>query len=150
MFDRFTDRARTAIQLAHKEAQTLGHNYVGTEHLLFGLLTVDGGAAKALALCAPAFNTRSCHAEISKTARMVGGETSMIPFTPRTKEALRLAASAADAREEGFVSTEHILLGLLDQEGGMAQVMLHHFKIDFTQLRIATLDVLSQLVVKLP
>src|SRR3989344_4251772 len=112
-FDRFTDRARKAVSLARQEAQRLQHQYLGTEHLLLGLLGEGSGVAANV--------LRNLDVDLDKIRREVekivqhGTEPppqpTNIPFTPRTKHALELAAGAATKLGHGYVGTEHLLLG---------------------------------------
>ncbi len=124
MFERFTDRARRVVVLAQEEARLLGHNYIGTEHLLLGLIQEgDGVAARAL---------EALGVELQAVRRQVeeiigrGHEASAghIPFTPRAKKVLELALREAQKLGHHYIGTEHILLGLIREgEGVAAQVL---------------------------
>jgi ATP-dependent Clp protease ATP-binding subunit ClpC len=112
VFERFTERARQVVVLAQEEARALRHNYIGTEHLLLGLLREEEGlAARVL---------RSLDVELEavreQVARIVGtGEeatSGQIPFTPRAKKVLELALREAKAMGHGYIGTEHVMLGL--------------------------------------
>ena len=114
MFERFTDRARQVVVLAADEARALGHDYIGTEHFLLGLLIEkEGLAARAL---------RALGMTVDEVrARVVGvvgrGESvtlGQIPFTAQAVETFNLATANADAMRHGMVGTEHLLLGLVD------------------------------------
>jgi ATP-dependent Clp protease ATP-binding subunit ClpA len=124
MFERFTDRARRVIVLAQEEARMLNHDYIGTEHILLGLIHVgEGVAAKAL----ESLNV-SLRAARSEVEAMIGqgqdGLTGHIPFTPRAKKVLELSLREALQLGHDYIGTEHILLGLVREgEGVGAQVL---------------------------
>ncbi len=127
MFERFTDRARRVVVLAQEEARLLHHNYIGTEHLLLGLIAQgDGVGGKALEhLGIDLLNVR---AEIQRIIG-IGASTSVaeghIPFTPRSKHVLELALRESSQLGHGYIGTEHILLGLVREgEGVGAQVLV--------------------------
>ncbi len=124
MFRRFTDRARRAVHLAQEEARLLRHDYVGTEHLLLGLLYEgEGVAAKALeSLGISREDVRGQVEEI--TGHGQGSRSGHIPFTPRAKKVLELSLREALALGHHYIGTEHLLLGLLREgEGVAAQVL---------------------------
>jgi ATP-dependent Clp protease ATP-binding subunit ClpA len=139
VFERFTDPARQVVVLAQDEAQTLKHNYIGTEHLLLGLLREGGTAARALDPFA--VTLEEVHAQV---ARIVGlGDqvaAGQIPFTPRAKKVLELSLREALDNGVNHIGPEHILLGLVSEGEGVAARILT----DFTPLeaiRASTLDV---------
>ena len=123
-FERFTERARQVIVLAQEEARGLRHNYIGTEHLLLGLLRVeDGLAARALASLGVAAE------DVRERVRDVVGEgteepVAPTPFTPRAKKVLELALREALSLGADHVGTEHLLLGLAREEEGVAARIL--------------------------
>ena len=120
MFERFTERARQVVVVAQEEARALHHNYIGTEHLLLGLIREDEGlAARALsALDVELEQTRrAIAAQVGAGEEPVGGQ---IPFTPRSKKVLELALREALALGHNYIGTEHILLGLTSEPEGMA------------------------------
>ncbi len=120
MFERFTDRARRVIVLAQEEARGLNHNYIGTEHLLLGLLEPGGIAAQAL----DRFGMTATGTREEVKARVgVGSEPpkGRIPFTPRAKKVLELALREALQLSHNYIGTEHILLGLV-REGEEGRV----------------------------
>jgi ATP-dependent Clp protease ATP-binding subunit ClpC len=125
MFERFTDRGRRVMVLAQEEARLLDHNYIGTEHLLLGLVREgEGVAARALTSLGI-----SLEAVQQQVAEIIGrGErppSGHIPFTARAKKVLELSAREADALGDSYVSTEHLLLGLLRLgEGVGVQVLV--------------------------
>jgi hypothetical protein len=124
MFERFTDRGRRTVVLAQEEARLLDHNYIGTEHLLLGLVREgEGVAAKALA----SFGI-SLEAVRQRVEEIIGrGQqppSGHIPFTARAKKVLELSAREADALGHSYVSTEHLLLGLLREGTGVGVQVL--------------------------
>jgi ATP-dependent Clp protease ATP-binding subunit ClpC len=124
MFERFTDRARYAVVTAQEEARRLSHNYIGTEHLLLGLLrTQQGLAARALTAMDVALD--DVRAEVESLIGE-GQETpaAHIPFTPRAKKVLELSLREAVRLRHHYIGTEHLLLGLIREgEGVGAQVL---------------------------
>ena len=141
MFERFTNRARHVVVLAQEEARRLQHNYIGTEHVLLGLLgEPDGPAYRALEGVG-----MSLEAARDQVTAIVGtGASSVsghIPFTPRAKKTLELSLREALQLHHNYIGTEHILLGLIREgEGVAAQVLKQHA--DLTAIRAAVLDVL--------
>ncbi|MCS4445857.1 Clp protease N-terminal domain-containing protein, partial [Klebsiella pneumoniae] len=125
MFERFTDRARRVVVLAQDEAKALNHNYIGTEHLLLGLISEgEGVAAKALESL-----DISLEAVRAQVEEIIGHGTSTptghIPFTPRAKKVLELSLREALQMNHSYIGTEHILLGLIREgEGVAAQVLI--------------------------
>jgi ATP-dependent Clp protease ATP-binding subunit ClpA len=125
VFERFTDKARRVIVLAQEEARALDHNYIGTEHILLGLLGVDDGVgARALIdLGVDLVDARAVSLEmIGKGSAPPDGDH--IPFTPRGKRVLELSLRESVQLANDFIGTEHILLGLLREEEGVAAKVL--------------------------
>jgi ATP-dependent Clp protease ATP-binding subunit ClpA len=125
MFERFTDRARNVVVLAQEEARLLKHNYIGTEHILLGLIRESEGiAAKALqALGIGLESVREQVQEIIGTGQQA--PSGNIPFTPRAKKVLELSLREAMQLGDNYIGTEHILLGLIREgEGVAAQVLI--------------------------
>src|SRR5437764_5035198 len=124
MFERFTDQARRVVVLAQEEARLLGHGYIGTEHILLGLLAEgEGLAAQALASL-----DISLDAAREQVAEIIGQGTGQpsghIPFTPRTKKVLELSLREAQRLGDSYIGTEHVLLGMAREgEGVGVQVM---------------------------
>src|SRR5207248_887978 len=120
MFERFTERARQVVVLAQDEARALKHNYIGTEHILLGLLREEEGLA-ARVLESLDITVEEVRAQV---ARIVGqGDevtTGQIPFTPRAKKVLELALREALSLGHNYIGTEHILLGLVREHEGLA------------------------------
>ena len=124
MFERFTDRARRVVVLAQEEARMLNHNYIGTEHLLLGLIREgDGLAARALESLGI-----SLDAVRKQVAEIIGhgqqAPSGHIPFTPRAKKVLQLGRDAARDLGHGYIGTEHILLGMIREGSGVAALVL--------------------------
>src|SRR6266566_6585550 len=127
MFERFTERARQVVVLAQDEARTLNHNYIGTEHLLLGLLREEEGlAARVLG----SYDVTIDEAR-EQVVRIIGlGDevtSGQIPFTPRAKKVLELALRTAKDIGHNYIGTEHILLGLVSEGEGVAARILYDF-----------------------
>jgi ATP-dependent Clp protease ATP-binding subunit ClpA len=125
MFERFTDRARHAVVLAQEEARALNHNYIGTEHLLLGLLReAEGIAARALTACGIGIDHVRAEVE-RRIGRGTEEPKGHIPFTPRAKKVLELSLREAKEHGHNHIGTEHTLLGLLREgEGVAAQILI--------------------------
>jgi hypothetical protein len=143
VFERFTDRARRVVVLSQEEARRLNHNYIGTEHLLLGLIREeDSIAARAIA---------SFHVSLadvrSKVEGIVGrGGTSPsghIPFTPRAKKVLELALREALALQHNYIGTEHMLLGVIREGEGVAAQVLRELDVDLVAVRQRVVELLS-------
>jgi len=119
MFERFTDQARRVVVQAQEEARALGHNYIGTEHILLGLLSEREGLA-AQALSSLGISLDTAREQVVETAGAgTGQQSGHIPFTPRTKKVLELSLREAQRLGDDHIGTEHILLGLV-REGDSA------------------------------
>jgi ATP-dependent Clp protease ATP-binding subunit ClpC len=125
MFERFTDRARRVVVLAQEEARLLNHNFIGTEHLLLGLLREsDGVAARALSELAISLDVVRSKVEEMIGVGQASPEAGHIPFTPRAKKVLEMALREALGLGHNYIGTEHLLLGLLREGGGVAAQVL--------------------------
>jgi ATP-dependent Clp protease ATP-binding subunit ClpA len=124
MFERFTDQARRVVVLAQEEARLLGHGYIGTEHILLGLLA-DGEGLAAQALTTLGISLDAAREQVAEiTGEGTGQPAGPIPFTPRTKKVLELSLREAQRLGDSYIGTEHILLGLTGEgEGVGAQVL---------------------------
>jgi ATP-dependent Clp protease ATP-binding subunit ClpC len=143
MFERFTDRARRVMVLAQEEARLLNHNYIGTEHLLLGLIHEgEGVAAQALESLGVSLPTVRQHVEetIGRGQQALSGR---IPFTPRAKKVLELSRREALAMGHNYVGTEHILLGLLREGDGVAAQVLVRMGADLNRVRQQVIRILS-------
>lgn len=133
----FTPRAQQVLQLARKEADRFNHGYVGTEHLLLGLIALGQGVAVNV-LQRMGVDLETVRMEVEKAVG-VGPETKTmgnVPFTPRVKKVLALAGSEARALNHSYVGTEHILLGLLREGEGVAARVLKNLQVDLEKTRI--------------
>ena len=143
MFERFTDRARRVVVLAQEEARMLNHNYIGTEHLLLGLIHEgDGVAAKAL----ESLNI-SLGAVREQVQEIIGkgqqAPSGHIPFTPRAKKVLELSLREALQLGHNYIGTEHILLGLIREGEGVAAQVLVKLGADLGRVRQQVIQLLS-------
>src|SRR5690242_17300158 len=143
MFERFTERARQVVVLAQEEARTLKHNYIGTEHILLGLLREEEGLA-ARVLESLDITVERVRAQV---VRIVGsGEevtSGQIPFTPRAKKVLELALREALSLGHNYIGAEHILLGLVRENEGVAARILLDFDADSEKIRNEVIRMLS-------
>jgi ATP-dependent Clp protease ATP-binding subunit ClpC len=143
MFERFTERARQVVVLAQEEARQLKHNYIGTEHILLGLLREEEGLA-ARVLESLDITVERVRAQV---VRIVGsGEevtSGQIPFTPRAKKVLELALREALSLGHNYIGTEHILLGLVRENEGVAARILLDFDADSEKIRNEVIRMLS-------
>jgi ATP-dependent Clp protease ATP-binding subunit ClpA len=141
MFERFTNNARHAVVLAQEEARRQQHNYIGTEHILLGLLGVPDGLASRV-LKGVGMSLEAARDEVTAIVGTgAAAPSGHIPFTPRAKRTLELALREALQLHHNYIGTEHILLGLIKEgEGVAAQVLKQHA--DLTAIRAAVLDLL--------
>jgi ATP-dependent Clp protease ATP-binding subunit ClpC len=136
MMNNFTPRAQQVLALARKEADRFNHNYVGTEHLLLGLIKLGQGVAVNV-LQKMGLDLETVRMEVEKQVGS-GPETKMvgnIPYTPRVKKVLALAGKEAKALNHSYVGTEHILLGLLREGEGVAARVLKNLEVDIERTR---------------
>ncbi|MBF0122437.1 MAG: ATP-dependent Clp protease ATP-binding subunit [Candidatus Omnitrophica bacterium] len=144
MFNRFTERARKVIVFAKEEARRFNHDYIGTEHLLLGLIREGEGVAAAV-LQKLGVDLESIRIEVEKLVQP-GPQTQVvgdIPFTPRSKKALELAAEEARALGHNYIGTEHLLLGLVKEGEGMAYRVLLNLGLDLGKLRNEVMELLG-------
>jgi ATP-dependent Clp protease ATP-binding subunit ClpA len=142
-FRRFTDRARRAVQLAQEEAQLLRHGYVGTEHVLLGLL-YEGQGVAAKALESMGVSREDVRAQVVEIiGRGQSPPASQTPFTPRAKAVLELSLREAVALGHHYIGTEHLLLGLLREGQGVAAQVLVRVGADLGRVRERVLAVLT-------
>ena len=142
MFERFTERARQVVVLAQDEARMLKHNYIGTEHVLLGLLREEEGLA-ARVLGSLDIKLEAVRAEV---ARIIGrGDEAVlgqIPFTPRAKKVLELAFRQSRSLGHDYIGTEHILLGIAEENDGVAARILLGLGADPDKIRTEVADML--------
>src|SRR3954466_4992616 len=143
MFERFTDRARRVVVLAQEEARMLSHNYIGTEHILLGLIHEgEGVAAKALESL-----DISLEAVRGQVEDIIGqgqqAPSGHIPFTPRAKKVLELSLREALQLGHNYIGTEHILLGLIREGEGVAAQVLVKLGADLNRVRQQVIQLVS-------
>jgi ATP-dependent Clp protease ATP-binding subunit ClpA len=143
MFERFTDRARRVGRLAEEEARRLDHNWIGTEHILLGLIREgDGVAAKALESLGI-----SLHAVRQQVEEIIGegqqAPSEVIPFTPRSKKVLELSLRESLQLGQDYVGPEHILLGLIREGDGLAAQVLVKLGAELNRVRQQVIELLS-------
>jgi len=144
MFNRFTERARKVIVYAKEEARRFNHDYIGTEHLLLGLIREGEGVAAAV-LQKLGLDLETIRLEVEKLVQ-AGPATQVvgdIPFTPRSKKALELSAEEARALGHNYIGTEHLLLGLVKEGEGMAYRVLLNLGLDLGKLRNEVMELLG-------
>jgi ATP-dependent Clp protease ATP-binding subunit ClpC len=143
MFERFTEKARRVVVYAQEEARMLNQNYIGTEHLLLGLIREqDGIAAKALESLS--ISLEDVHAQVEDLiGRGTYVPTGHIPFTPRAKKVLELSLREALQLGHNYIGTEHILLGLIREGEGVAAQVLLNLGADLDKVRSAVIQLLS-------
>jgi ATP-dependent Clp protease ATP-binding subunit ClpC len=145
VFERFTDRARRVVALAQEEARRLNHGSIGTEHLLLGLVheeeEVAARALTALGASLPDVRAR-VEAMVGKGAEPPTGH---IPFTPRAKKAMELSLREAIQLGQNSIGTEHILLGLVREGGGVAAQVLQRIGIDLSRARRQVVELLGEM-----
>ena len=140
----FTPRAQQVLQLARKEADRFNHGYIGTEHLLLGLIALGEGVAVTV-LRRMGLDLETVRLEVEKAVG-VGSDMKTVgnvPYTPRVKKVLALAGTEARAMHVEFVGTEHILLGLLREGEGVAARVLANLRVDLDRTREAVLKELD-------
>ena len=144
MFDRFTDRARKVMALARKEAQRFSHDFIGTEHILLGLVQEGSGVA-ANVLKNLDVDSGKIRAEIERQVQSGHSIVHMgqLPFTPRAKKVLELCQEAAKELGHGYIGTEHLLLGLIREEQGVAASVLRDLGLQLDDVRTEVLEILG-------
>ena len=144
MFERFTDRARRVVVLAQEEARDLCHNYIGTEHILLGLLREQDGVA-ARALEALGISLDAARQQVQGIiGRGEGMPVGHIPFTPRAKKVLELSLREALQFGHNYIGTEHILLGLVREGDGVAAHVLVDLGADLMTVRAEVVNLLRE------
>jgi ATP-dependent Clp protease ATP-binding subunit ClpC len=143
LFERFTDRARRVVVLAQEEARLLNHNYIGTEHILLGLIHEGEGVA-AKALESLSISLEAVRAQVEEMIGQGGSSPSgHIPFTPRAKKVLELSLREALQLGHNYIGTEHILLGLIREGEGVAAQVLIKLGADLSRVRQQVIQLLS-------
>jgi len=144
MFNRFTERARKVILLAKEEAKRFNHDYIGTEHILLGLVREGEGVA-AVVLQKMGLSLQQIRLEIEKIVKpgpstVISGD---IPFTPKAKKAIELSGEEARSLGHNYIGTEHILLGLIREGEGVASQVLMNMGVDLDKVRRETVELLG-------
>jgi ATP-dependent Clp protease ATP-binding subunit ClpC len=144
MFERFSDQARRSVVLAQEEARRLNHNYIGTEHILLGLLH-EGENVAAKALQALGITLEGARQQVEEIiGRGHEDPSGQIPFTPRAKKVLELSLREAIHFHHDYIGTEHILLGLLREGEGVAVQVLARLGADLNEVRLRVIQLLGQ------
>ena len=143
MFERFTDRARRVLVLAQEEAKELNHNFIGTEHIMLGLLKEgEGIAAKALESLGASID--AAREKLREAAGPVSSSsTASPPFTPKAKKVLESSLREALRLGHSYIGTEHMLLGLLQEEEGIAISILEDIGVDVSKIRDTVLSMME-------
>jgi ATP-dependent Clp protease ATP-binding subunit ClpC len=146
MFERFTEKAIKVIMLAQEEARRLGHNFVGTEQILLGLIGEGTGIA-AKVLKSMGVNLKDARVEVEKIIGRGSGFVAVeIPFTPRAKRVLELSLEEARQLGHNYIGTEHLLLGLLREGEGVAARVLENLSLDLSKVRTQVIRLLGDTV----
>ena len=144
MFEKFSDRARRVVVLSQEEARLLNHNYIGTEHILLGLVHEDEGVA-ARALKSLNIRLDAVRGEVEEIIGQGGSPPSdHIPFTPRAKKVLELSLREAIQLGHNYIGTEHILLGLVREGEGVACQVLVKLGADLPKVRARVLQLVAE------
>ena len=140
MFHLFTDRARKVMGLGRQEAQRFNHDYIGTEHILLGLVEEGSGVAASV-LKSLDIDLKKIRQEVEKRVRRGTRPVtlSMIPFTPRGKAALEMSLEESESLGHTYIGTEHLLLGLIRVEEGIAAQVLLALGVQAKEVRTQTL-----------
>jgi ATP-dependent Clp protease ATP-binding subunit ClpC len=143
MFERFTDRSRRVVVLAQEEARLLNHNYIGTEHLLLGLVH-DGEGVAAKALESLGISLEAVRAQVEQIiGQGQSAPSGHIPFTPRAKKVLELSLRESKQLGHDYIGTEHILLGLIREGEGVAAQVLVNLGGGLSRVRQQVIQLLS-------
>ena len=144
MFERFTDRARKVMALANQEAQRFNHEYIGTEHILLGLVK-EGSGVGANVLKNLDIDLRKVRLEVEKLVKSGPDMVTMgkLPQTPRAKKVIEYAIEEARSLNHNYVGTEHLLLGLLRETDGVAAQVLMNLNLKLEEVREEVLNLLG-------
>jgi ATP-dependent Clp protease ATP-binding subunit ClpC len=144
MFERFTEKAIKVIMLAQEEARRLGHNFVGTEQILLGLIGENTGIGPKV-LKAMGVNIKDARVEVEKIIGRGSGFVAVeIPFTPRAKRVLELSLEEARQLGHNYIGTEHLLLGLIREGEGVAARVLENLSVDLSKVRSKIIQSLGE------
>ncbi len=140
MFERFTERSRRVVVLAQEEARMLDHNYIGTEHLLLGLIH-EGDSIAAQAIESTGLTLEAARAEVEQIIGLgASAPSGHIPFTARAKKVLELALREALAQKKSYIGPEHILLGLIRERDGVGARILERLAAPLPVLRAQVIE----------
>ena len=144
MFDRFTDRAKKVMSFARQEAQKFNHEYIGTEHILLGLVQEGSGVA-ANVLKNMNIDLEKIRHEVEKIVKTGPSMVTMgqLPFTPRAKKVLELSMEEASQLSHNYIGTEHLLLGLIKENEGIAAQVLMNLGVKLDEVREEVLEFLG-------
>src|SRR5687767_11280478 len=144
MYERFTDRARKVMQLANQEAMKFNHEYIGTEHILLGLVQEGSGVA-ANVLKNMNIDLEKIRHEVEKIVKTGPSMVTMgqLPFTPRAKKVLELSMEEASQLSHNYIGTEHLLLGLIRENEGIAAQVLMNLGVKLDEVREEVLEFLG-------
>lgn len=145
MYERFTDRARKVMALANQEAHRFGHEYIGTEHILLGLV-MEGGGVGANALKNLNVDLPAIRCEVDKLAKpgKDTGIVSKLPAAPQAKKLIERAIAEARGLAHNYVGTEHLLLGMLGEKSDVAALVLTNLGLNLDRVRREVLSLLGQ------
>ena len=145
MYERFTDQARKAVQLANQEAERFNHEYIGTEHILLGLV-IEGSGVAANALENLDVDLRKIRIEVGEIVQSSPDLVTMgkVPPIPRAKKVIEYAMEEARNLNHNYVGTEHLLLGLLREQEGVAAQVLMNLGVKLEDVREEVLNLLGQ------
>jgi ATP-dependent Clp protease ATP-binding subunit ClpC len=144
MFERFTERAIKVVMLAQEEARRLGHNFVGTEQILLGLINEGTGVGPKV-LKSMGLNLKDARFEVERIVGRGSGFVAVeIPFTPRAKRVLELSLEEAGQLGHNYIGTEHILLGLIKEGEGVASRVLESLGVDLSKIRSNVIKALGE------
>lgn len=145
MFDRFTDRSRKAMGVARQEAARLGHDFIGTEHILLGLLQVGGTAQEVLTrLGCNAQDVQTQVRSLASPGLNTAVTTGQLPFTPRAKKCLELALEESSKLGHTYIGTEHLLLGVIAENDGHAAQALRNLRVKAQDVRDEIVEILGE------
>jgi ATP-dependent Clp protease ATP-binding subunit ClpC len=146
MFERYTEKAIKVIMLSQEESRRLGHNFVGTEQILIGLIGEETGiAAKVLRLMG--VNLKEARIEVEKIVGRGSGFVAIeIPFTPEAKQVLKFAQAESEELGHNYIGTEHLLLGLISESENQAVKVMEAFGVDLTKIRPQVMRMLGETI----
>jgi ATP-dependent Clp protease ATP-binding subunit ClpC len=146
MFERYTEKAIKVIMLSQEESRRLGHNFVGTEQILIGLIGEETGIA-AKVLRSMGVNLKEARIEVEKIVGRGSGFVAIeIPFTPEAKQVLKFAQAESEELGHNYIGTEHLLLGLISESENQAVKVMEAFGVDLTKIRPQVMRMLGETI----